>query len=121
MSRLPRPARSGRRANRVEQLRARLTHTLYERPTVGERSLGDPSLARGRSNSRHTAARDRVLRRQPPTGPLAVRRVDPEPQPGEVGEGHEIRNTGDAPLKTLNEYVLPAYTGSGDELPARKS
>ena len=30
---------------------------------------------------------------------------------------HEIRNTGRTPLKTLNVYVPPAYTRTGDELP----
>ncbi len=38
----------------------------------------------------------------------------------ERGDTHEIRNTGDAPLKTLNVYVPPAYTGEGEELPAGK-
>jgi mannose-6-phosphate isomerase-like protein (cupin superfamily) len=36
----------------------------------------------------------------------------------ERGQRHEIRNTGRAPLKTLNVYVPPAYTSDGDELPA---
>jgi mannose-6-phosphate isomerase-like protein (cupin superfamily) len=35
----------------------------------------------------------------------------------ERGDTHEIRNTGRTPLKTLNIYVPPAYTSSGDELP----
>ena len=35
----------------------------------------------------------------------------------EHGDRHEIRNTGRTPLKTLNIYVPPAYTGAGDELP----
>ena len=35
----------------------------------------------------------------------------------ERGDKHEIRNTGRTPLKTLNVYVPPAYTKSGDELP----
>lgn len=35
----------------------------------------------------------------------------------ERGDRHEIRNTGRTPLKTLNFYVPPAYTRSGDELP----
>jgi mannose-6-phosphate isomerase-like protein (cupin superfamily) len=39
----------------------------------------------------------------------------------ERGETHEIRNTGDTPLRTLNVYVPPAYTGDGDELPAGRS
>jgi mannose-6-phosphate isomerase-like protein (cupin superfamily) len=35
----------------------------------------------------------------------------------ERGDTHEIRNSGRTPLKTLNFYVPPAYTSSGDELP----
>jgi mannose-6-phosphate isomerase-like protein (cupin superfamily) len=35
----------------------------------------------------------------------------------EKGDTHEIRNTGRTVLKTLNVYVPPAYTKSGDELP----
>src|SRR5919201_6125699 len=31
----------------------------------------------------------------------------------ERGETHEVRNTGRAPLKTLNVYVPPAYTPQG--------
>jgi mannose-6-phosphate isomerase-like protein (cupin superfamily) len=38
----------------------------------------------------------------------------------EAGESHEIRNTGTTPLKTLNIYVPPAYTKSGEELPRGK-
>lgn len=34
------------------------------------------------------------------------------------GDQHEIRNTGEAPLCTLNVYVPPAYADDGDELPA---
>ena len=35
----------------------------------------------------------------------------------ERGDTHEIRNTGRTPLRTLNVYVPPAYTASGEELP----
>jgi mannose-6-phosphate isomerase-like protein (cupin superfamily) len=35
----------------------------------------------------------------------------------ERGITHEIRNTGRTPLKTLNLYVPPAYTASGEPLP----
>jgi mannose-6-phosphate isomerase-like protein (cupin superfamily) len=35
----------------------------------------------------------------------------------ERGERHEIRNIGRTPLRTLNIYVPPAYTKSGEELP----
>ena len=30
------------------------------------------------------------------------------------GDTHEIRNTGRAPLRTLNVYVPPAYTPDGE-------
>ena len=36
------------------------------------------------------------------------------------GQNHEIRNTGTTRLVTLNFYVPPGYTESGDELPAAK-
>src|ERR1043166_8616590 len=32
------------------------------------------------------------------------------------GDRHEIRNTGEEPLRTLNVYVPPAYTKGGEEL-----
>jgi mannose-6-phosphate isomerase-like protein (cupin superfamily) len=35
-------------------------------------------------------------------------------------EKHEIRNTASAALKTLNFYSPPAYTSTGNELPAAK-
>jgi mannose-6-phosphate isomerase-like protein (cupin superfamily) len=38
----------------------------------------------------------------------------------ERGATHEIRNTGRAPLETLNLYVPPAYTSKGDPLPRGK-
>ncbi len=34
------------------------------------------------------------------------------------GDTHEIRNTGQTPLKTLNIYVPPAYSSTGDALSA---
>jgi mannose-6-phosphate isomerase-like protein (cupin superfamily) len=34
------------------------------------------------------------------------------------GDRHKIRNTGKAPLRTLNVYVPPAYTDKGEERPA---
>ncbi len=37
------------------------------------------------------------------------------------GDRHEIRNTGETPLQTLNVYVPPAYTDGGEELPAGKA
>jgi mannose-6-phosphate isomerase-like protein (cupin superfamily) len=35
----------------------------------------------------------------------------------EHGDQHQIKNTGRGLLRTLNIYVPPAYTRSGDELP----
>jgi mannose-6-phosphate isomerase-like protein (cupin superfamily) len=37
------------------------------------------------------------------------------------GDAHEIRNTGEGPLRTLNVYVPPAYTDAGEELPAGRA
>jgi mannose-6-phosphate isomerase-like protein (cupin superfamily) len=37
------------------------------------------------------------------------------------GERHEIKNTGNEPLRTLNIYVPPGYTVEGDELPAGRA
>ena len=39
----------------------------------------------------------------------------------ERGDKHEIRNTGDVPMKTLNVYLPTAYTRDGDELPPGKA
>ncbi|MEA9607480.1 cupin domain-containing protein [Xanthomonas campestris pv. plantaginis] len=36
----------------------------------------------------------------------------------ERGQVHEIRNTGDTPLKTVNFYHPPAYDAQGEPLPA---
>ncbi|MES2626611.1 MAG: cupin domain-containing protein [Pseudomonadota bacterium] len=38
----------------------------------------------------------------------------------EHGETHEIKNTGDVPLETLNFYVPPAYAEDEEPLPAGK-
>ncbi|HWK54963.1 MAG TPA: cupin domain-containing protein [Hyphomicrobiales bacterium] len=39
----------------------------------------------------------------------------------EHGETHEIHSDGNEPLKTLNFYVPPAYTGGEETLPAGRS
>ncbi len=39
----------------------------------------------------------------------------------EHGESHEIRCTGDQPLRTLNFYSPPAYDDEGEPLPAGES
>ena len=37
------------------------------------------------------------------------------------GDQHEIRNTGRTRLRTVNIYVPPAYTNSGETRPAERS
>ncbi|HML28508.1 MAG TPA: cupin domain-containing protein [Hyphomicrobium sp.] len=36
------------------------------------------------------------------------------------GDRHEVRNTGQSALETLNFYVPPAYTAEGEDLPSAK-
>lgn len=38
----------------------------------------------------------------------------------ERGERHQIKNTGRAPLRTLNLYVPPAYDTGGEVLPSAR-
>lgn len=39
----------------------------------------------------------------------------------ESGDRHEIRTTSRGLLRTVNSYVPPAYTASGDELPRARA
>lgn len=39
----------------------------------------------------------------------------------EHGDKHEVKNTGRGLLRTLNVYVPPAYTRSGNELPTGRA
>jgi hypothetical protein len=57
-------------------------------------------------------------RNGPPTGDYNLARAAEFP-PGAEATSHaglKIRNSGKAPLKTLNVYVPPAYDSEGDEL-----
>ena len=58
-----------------------------------------PGGAEGDADNRHRGADQRLFERR---------------------EKHEIRNTGRAPLRTLNFYVPPAYRTDGNELPRGK-
>jgi mannose-6-phosphate isomerase-like protein (cupin superfamily) len=84
-----------------------------------------PGDAEGDAGNRHRGA-DQWLYVVSGTGTATVNRKRHRLRAGtllliERGDEHEIRNTGRAPLRTLNVYVPPAYTKSGDELPrARK-
>jgi mannose-6-phosphate isomerase-like protein (cupin superfamily) len=75
----------------------------------------------GGPDNRHRGA-DQWLFVESGTGMAIVNGTRVKLRPGsllliERGDRHEIRNTGRRPLRTLNVYVPPAYTNSGDELP----
>ena len=80
-----------------------------------------PGESEGGSDNRHRRA-DQWLFIESGTGLAVVNGTRIRLRRGvlvliERGDRHEIRNTGRAPLKTLNIYVPPAYTRAGDELP----
>ena len=80
-----------------------------------------PGDAEGGRDNRHRGA-DQWLFVVAGTGTATV---NGKPHPLRAGvvmlierrDRHEIKNTGRGPLRTLNVYVPPAYTKSGDELP----
>jgi mannose-6-phosphate isomerase-like protein (cupin superfamily) len=80
-----------------------------------------PGEAEGGPDNRHTGA-DQWLYVVSGSGVAVVEGERVELRAGTLvligrGERHEVRNTGDAPLRTLNVYAPPAYTEGGDELP----
>jgi mannose-6-phosphate isomerase-like protein (cupin superfamily) len=80
-----------------------------------------PGDAEGGPDNRHRGS-DQWLYVLAGRGRAVVNRRPHSLKPGtllliERGSIHEIRNTGRTPLKTLNLYVPPAYTPSGDPLP----
>lgn len=84
-----------------------------------------PGEAEGGPENRHRGA-DQWLFVVSGTGLAVVSGERVELREGTVlliqrGETHEIRNTGDAPLRTLNVYVPPAYTDDGEERPAGRA
>ena len=90
---------------------------------AAQMSLG-PGEAEGGPDNRHKGA-DQWLYVVSGAGEATVNGERVELHEGtlvliERGDEHEIKNTGEAPLKTLNVYVPPAYTGEGEELPAGK-
>jgi mannose-6-phosphate isomerase-like protein (cupin superfamily) len=83
-----------------------------------------PGDAEGGARNRHRGA-DQWLYVVSGTGRALVNGKRVMLQPGvmlliERHDRHEIRNTGRAPLKTLNYYSPPAYTAAGNELPAAR-
>lgn len=84
-----------------------------------------PGEAEGGPDNRHRGA-DQWLYVVSGTGLAVVNGERVELREGTLvliqrGDAHEVRNTGTAPLRTLNVYVPPAYTPGGDELPAGRT
>jgi mannose-6-phosphate isomerase-like protein (cupin superfamily) len=81
----------------------------------------EPGDCEGGPDNRHRGA-DQWLFVLSGSGVATVARKRHVLRPGslvliERGSTHEIRNTGRRLLRTLNFYVPPAYTKSGNELP----
>ena len=81
-----------------------------------------PGDAEGGPDNMHRAA-DQWLYVVSGTGIATVNGQSRELREGslllvECGDKHEIRNTGQDLLRTLNFYVPPAYSQDGDTLPA---
>ena len=91
------------------------------RSQAAQMALG-PGEAEGGPDNRHQGA-DQWLYVVGGTGEAVVNGERVELREGvllliERGDRHEIRNTSEEPLRTVNVYVPPAYTDEGDELPA---
>jgi mannose-6-phosphate isomerase-like protein (cupin superfamily) len=104
-----------------------LEFTKGFRVSVGnERSQGavmvlGPGDTEGGHDNRHRGA-DQWLFVTEGTGAAIINGRQLTLRPGtlvliEAGETHEIRNTGQSLLKTVNVYLPPAYDNEGEELP----
>jgi mannose-6-phosphate isomerase-like protein (cupin superfamily) len=83
-----------------------------------------PGHAEGDRDNRHRGA-DQWLYVVSGTGSALVNGRRVPLRPGtllliEHRDRHEVKNTGRGLLRTLNVYVPPAYTKTGDELPAAR-
>lgn len=92
--------------------------------TIRAEMVIPPGEAEGDAKNRHRGA-DQWLYVVSGTGSAVVNGKRYALSPGtlmliEHGDTHEIKNTGEELLRTLNVYVPPAYTKSGDELPPAK-
>lgn len=81
-----------------------------------------PGSKTGGPDNRHSGA-DQWLYVVSGNGLATVDGVEQPLRPGsllviERGEAHEIRCTGDEPLRTVNVYSPPAYDDDGEPLPA---
>jgi mannose-6-phosphate isomerase-like protein (cupin superfamily) len=92
-----------------------------EHSQVAQMTLG-PGETEGGPDNRHKGA-DQWLYVVAGTGVAVVNGDRVELREGALvliqrSDRHEISNTGDGPLKTINVYVPPAYTDGGEALPA---
>jgi mannose-6-phosphate isomerase-like protein (cupin superfamily) len=97
---------------------------LGNRRVQAARMVIEPGASEGGPNNRHRGS-DQWLLVVAGTGTAIVSGHRHRLRPRsllliEHGEKHEIRNTGQTALKTLNFYSPPGYSKSGDELPAAK-
>ena len=95
-----------------------------EHSQAAQMTLG-PGETEGGPDNRHRGA-DQWLYVVGGTGEAVVNDERIELRAGtllliERGDRHEIRNSGQEPLRTLNVYVPPAYTDEGEELPAGRA
>ena len=95
-----------------------------KRSQAAQMTLG-PGEAESGPDNRHKGA-DQWLYVVSGTGEAAVNGERVELREGtlvliERGDTHEVRNTGQGPLRTLNVYVPPAYTDEGEELSAGRA
>ena len=84
-----------------------------------------PGKGTGGPDNRHRGA-DQWLYVVSGSGSAIIEGVQRPLRPGsllviERGEAHEIRCTGNEPLRTVNFYSPPAYDDDGEELPAGES
>ena len=110
---------AARLMNRKQLVRATIQGDLGQRSLTSGRE-GDRRGRGRRSRNRHRGA-DQWLYVVSGRGVAKTGRQSLRLRAGtlvliEHGDRHEIRNTGRTSLKTLNLYVPPAYTPSGEEL-----
>jgi mannose-6-phosphate isomerase-like protein (cupin superfamily) len=97
---------------------------LGNRRSQAAQMVLEPGQSEGNARNRHDGA-DQWLFVVRGRGTALINRRRYSMQAGvllliERGDRHEIRNDGKEKLVTLNFYLPPAYSASGDELPAGK-
>ncbi|MCC7421239.1 MAG: cupin domain-containing protein [Planctomycetaceae bacterium] len=103
---------------------SRIPRIAWKRPFSGRGNDASTGRHRGGPDHRHDGADQWLFvvgsRNEANLGGERIPRRDGTLLLIARGSPHEIRNTGDAPPRTLNFYVPPAYAAEGEELPAGK-